>query len=113
MALDLFKRIEGEVLALLRELGEVQEKLLIEGERVTPKQFLGIELKPWAKEIAELVLWIGFLQWHYKSHGKGLPPAEPVLMEYRNIECRDAVLAWDGIELVTDEIGCGSFGART
>ena len=23
-------------------------------------------------------------------------PAEPVLKEFHNIECRDAVLAWDG-----------------
>jgi hypothetical protein len=105
VALDLFKRIETEVLELLRELGERQEKLLIEGERVTPKQFLGIEVKPWAKEIADLVLWIGFLQWHYRSHKKGLPPPEPVLLEYNNIECRDAVLAWDDIELLRDDTG--------
>jgi hypothetical protein len=105
VALDLFKRIEGEVLALLRELGEAQERLHMEGERVTPKQFLGIEVKPWAKEIADLVLWIGYLQWHYKSHGKAMPPPEPVLMNYKNIERRDAVLDWDAIELVTDESG--------
>ena len=105
VALDLFKRIEGEVLAMLRELGEAQERLHIEGERVTPRQFLGIEVKPWAKEIADLVLWIGYLQWHYKSHGKAMPPPEPVLHEYGNIECRDAVLAWDSVELVRDESG--------
>lgn len=105
VALDLFKRIESEILSLLRDLGERQEMLQVGGIRVTPGQFLGIEVKPWAKEIADLVLWIGFLQWHYRSHGKGLPPPEPVLMDYKNIECRDAVLAWDEMELVRDANG--------
>ena len=106
VALDLFKRIESEVLALLRELGEVQEKLALEGERVTPKQFLGIEVKPWAKEIADLVLWIGYLQWYVRSYGKTAAPPDPVLNAYGNIECRDAVLSWDGDpELVRDQSG--------
>jgi hypothetical protein len=103
VTLDLFKRLEGEVLALLHDLGETQE--LLETERVTPAQFLGIEVKRWAKEIAELVLWIGYLQWHYRTHGKLRPPPEPVLQNYGNIECRDAVLAWDAIELERDEHG--------
>lgn len=102
VTLDLFKRLEAEVLALLKELGDTTDFLNVEGLSVTPQQFLGIELKPWAKEIAELVLWIGYLQWHYRTHGK-TPPREPVLHDYRNIECRDAVLSWDGEpELVCD-----------
>jgi hypothetical protein len=100
VTLDLFKRLESEVLALLHDLGETQE--LLETERVTPAQFLGIEVKRWAKEIAELVLWIGYLQWHYRTHGRLRPPPEPVLQNYGNIECRDAVLAWDRIELELD-----------
>jgi hypothetical protein len=103
VTLDLFKRLEGEVLALLHDLGETQE--LLETERVTPAQFLGIEVKRWAKEIAELVLWIGYLQWHYRTHGRLRPPPEPVLQNYGNIECRDAVLAWDRVELEVDEKG--------
>ena len=101
VTLDLFKRLEAEVLALLKELGDTTDFLNVEGLSVTPQQFLGIELKPWAKEIAELVLWIGYLQWHYRTHGK-TPPREPVLHDYKNIECRDAVLAYDREELVTD-----------
>ena len=34
---------------------------------MTPEQFLGIEVKRWAKEIAELVLWIGYLQWQVRA----------------------------------------------
>jgi hypothetical protein len=101
VTLNIFKQIESEVLAVLTDLGETQEQLL----RVTPKQFLGIEVKPWAKEIAELVLWIGYLQWHYRTHRRGVPPPEPVLQDFHNIECRDAMLAWDDIELVRDEKG--------
>ncbi len=95
VALDVLKRIEAEVLVQLEELGETQQGMELEGLRVTPQQFLGIEIKPWAKEIAELVLWIGYLQWHFRSYGKASMP-EPVLRDYKNIECRDAVLAWDG-----------------
>jgi len=62
---------------------------------VDPHQFLGIELNPRAASLAELVLWIGYLQWHFRTRGNSLP-AEPVLKKFRNIECRDAVLAWDG-----------------
>jgi len=104
VTMNIFKQIESEVLSLLADLGEKQEQLL----RVTPKQFLGIEVKPWAKEIAELVLWIGYLQWHYRTHGKGMPPPVPVLQDFKNIECRDAVLTWDGApmaELLRDQKG--------
>jgi hypothetical protein len=101
VTLSLFKQIESEVLAQLAALGEKQEQLL----RVTPKQFHGIEKKRWAKEIAELVLWIGYLQWHYQTHERRVPPPEPVLQDFQNVECRDAVLAWDDVELVRDEKG--------
>ena len=80
--------------------------LELEKYRVTPEQFRGIEVKPWAKEIAELVLWIGYLQWQVRQPGGALTIPEPVLRDYDNIECRDAVLAWDGDpELARDEHG--------
>jgi len=105
VSLDLFKRLEGEVLAKLAGLGVKQDLLHMETVRVTPAQFLGIEIKPWAKEIAELVLWIGYLQWHFRTYGKNLPVPEPVLQDYKNIECRDAVLTYDREELVLDAKG--------
>lgn len=95
VALELMKRLEGEVTALLTELGEDQAALALAGHTVDPHQFLGLELNPWAAAVAELVLWIGFLQWHFRTHGRA-SPAEPVLRDFRNIECRDAVLAHDG-----------------
>jgi hypothetical protein len=109
VTLDLFKRLEAEVLALLGNLGEAQTILEMQTVSVNPSQFLGIEVKRWAKEIAELVLWIGYLQWHFRSYRRGDKAAqvpEPVLQDFKNIECRDAVLAWDGEpELVRDEHG--------
>jgi hypothetical protein len=40
-------------------------------------------------------LWIGYLQWHFRTRGQTMP-AEPVLKNFKNIQCRDAVLAYDG-----------------
>lgn len=106
VTLDFFKRLEGEVVKLLFDLGEKQESLAMAGGfTVTPAQFLGIEVKPWAREIANLVLWIGYLQWQLRSRGDASHFPEPVLQEYGNIECRDAVLAWDRIEPLLDESG--------
>ena len=62
VALDLFKRIENEVLDLLANLGDTRPMYSPSGRTVTPEQFHGIEIKEWAKWITELVLWIGFLQ---------------------------------------------------
>ena len=104
VALELMKRLEGEVIALLRELGEDQGALALAGHTVDPHQFLGIEVNPWAAAVAELVLWIGYLQWHFRTHGTA-SPAEPVLRDFRNIENRDAVLAWDSTRPRLDEAG--------
>lgn len=93
VALELMKRLEGEVTALLSDLGEDQAALSLAGHTVDPHQFLGIELNPWAAAVAELVLWIGYLQWHFRTHGAA-SPSEPVLRDFRNIENRDAVLTW-------------------
>jgi len=94
VALEHMKRLEGEVLEASADLGE---NLLLDlaTHSVDPHQFLGLELNPRAASIAELVLWIGYLQWHFRTRGQTLPE-EPVLRRFHNIECRDAVLAWEG-----------------
>ncbi|HUO84141.1 MAG TPA: type IIL restriction-modification enzyme MmeI, partial [Thermoanaerobaculia bacterium] len=105
VALDLFKRIENEVIDLLDKLGDTRAMYAPSGRTVTPEQFLGIEIKPWAKEITELVLWIGYLQWQTRTRGWKSNPQEPILRDYHNIECRDAVLAYDAVELLLDDEG--------
>lgn len=94
VALQQLKILEGEVLDRAAQFGE-DMKLELETHTIDPHQFLGIELNPRAASIAELVLWIGYLQWHFKIHGQRTPP-EPILRAFKNIECRDAVLAYDG-----------------
>ena len=104
VTLEHLKRLEGEVLNMLDELGDTQGRLELQGVSVDPHQLLGIELNPRAAEIAEMVLWIGYLQWHFRTRGQIMPP-QPVLKDFHNIECRDAVLAYDRMEYVTDERG--------
>ena len=104
VTLEHLKRLEGEVLNQLDELGDTQGRLELQGVSVDPHQLLGIELNPRAAEIAEMVLWIGYLQWHFRTRGHVMPP-QPVLKDFHNIECRDAVLAYDRIEYATDERG--------
>ncbi|WP_295392644.1 DNA methyltransferase [uncultured Thiodictyon sp.] len=104
VTLEHLKRLEGEVLDTLESLGQRQLLMAMEGISVDPHQLLGLELNPRAAAIAETVLWIGYLQWHFRTHGAVKPP-EPVIRDFRNIECRDAVLDYDRMEWVTDEAG--------
>jgi hypothetical protein len=102
VTLDLLKGLESEVLRRLEDItGQAQLKLDI--DQVNPSQFLGIEINPRAAAIADLVIWIGYLKWHFKRFGN-IPPVEPVLREYKNIECRDAVLAYDDKEPDIDPV---------
>jgi hypothetical protein len=104
VTMEHMKRLEGEVLDLAEDLGEDQYFLEMDQHTVDPHQFLGLEINPRAVPITELVLWIGYLQWHFKTRGKALP-AEPVLKNFRNIRCADALLDYDGTELERDEKG--------
>ncbi|MBD1812540.1 class I SAM-dependent DNA methyltransferase [Microcoleus vaginatus DQ-U2] len=103
VTLDLLKGLESEVLRRLEDVtGSAQLRLDI--AQVNPSQFLGIEINPRAAAIADLVIWIGYLQWHFRRFGD-IPPIEPVLREYNNIEWGDAVLAYDRREPDVDATG--------
>jgi hypothetical protein len=104
VTLEHLKRLEGEVLDALHGFGEKQGILEDAGMTVDPHQLLGIEKNPRATAISDLVLWIGYLQWHFRTRGEANPP-EPVIRKFHNIECRDAVLAYDAEEIATDEFG--------
>ncbi len=103
VTLEHMKRLEGEVLEVL---GSIKKSMSfdMEGLTVDPHQFLGLEVNPRAAKIAEMVLWIGYLQWHFRTYGKVNPP-EPVLRDFHNIEHRDALITYDSKELITDEAG--------
>jgi len=104
VALEHMKRLEGEVLGFLSELTQGQGVLESEGLTVDPHQFLGLEINPRAAQIAELVLWIGYLQWHYRLSDR-LDLPEPILRDFRNIECRDALIEYDSRKPELDDNG--------
>lgn len=91
VALELIKRLEGDVLEVLADLGG-QEALALETETVHPRNFLGMELNPRAAAIAELVLWLGYLQWQLRNKAT---ISDPVLEKLTNIQPMDAVLKHD------------------
>ena len=116
VALELMKRLEGEVLETIASLGGVPDEyfafpdevkdrdrrsLIKAGRRFTvdPHQFYGLELNPRAVPIADLVLWIGYLKWQLKTGGKD-SVGEPVLDAYGTIRHQDAILAYDRSEKV-------------
>ena len=108
VALARMKELEGEVIGRLAELepeGEKQAVAELSGHTITPENFLGIEINPRAAAIAQLVLWIGYLQWHFRVNGEGKVPPEPVLRDVKTIENRDAVIEWDDRVLERDEHG--------
>jgi hypothetical protein len=108
VALARMKELEGEVIGRLAELapdGEKQTVAELSGHTITPENFLGIEINPRAAAIAQLVLWIGYLQWHFRVNGEGKVPPEPVLRDVKTIENRDALITWDKRVLERDEHG--------
>ena len=92
------------MLGFISELTQGQGVLESEGLTVDPHQFLGLEINPRAAQIAELVLWIGYLQWHYRLNDR-LDLPEPILRDFKNIECRDALIEYDSREPELNEDG--------
>ncbi|MGR3486175.1 MAG: class I SAM-dependent DNA methyltransferase [Paracoccaceae bacterium] len=103
VALELMKRLEGEVLDSLDALGGTA-RLALGGETVEPSQFLGLELNPRAAAIAEVVLWVGYLKWQLRTGGLSAI-ADPVLRAHGNIRQADAVLSYDARVPLLDEGG--------
>jgi len=104
VALEHMKRLEGEVLETLHALGQSQEILEHTGLTVDPHQLLGIEVNPRAAVIADLVLWIGYLQWHFRTRGDVQPPI-PVIRNFHNVREADALITWTNRKQAVDEDG--------
>jgi hypothetical protein len=84
VALHLLLDLEKEVLTYAVSRGLNRFPL------VRPKQLHGIEINAYAQELAQVVIWIGYLQW---MKFNGFPvQTEPILDSMENIECRDAIL---------------------
>ena len=88
-------------LALLA-LKDVEHRAMVEAEalglqrefpQVGPEAVLGLEVNPYAAELARVSVWIGHIQWA-RRHGYPAP-SDPVLRTLDTIACRDALLACD------------------
>ena len=64
---------------------------------VSPMQLHGIEVNEYAHELAQLTIWIGYIQWLVEN-GYGLPE-EPILKSIHNIVHMDAILAYKTSEV--------------
>ena len=86
----------------LRSLKDIEHRVNIDAEilgveraspQVGPESVLGIELNPYAAELARVSVWIGEIQWMRRN---GFDAAKnPILQTLDTIECRDAILAFD------------------
>lgn len=89
----------------LRALKDIEHRANLDAEalglprgfpRVGPECVLGIELNPYAAELARVSVWIGEIQWMRRN---GFDAAKnPILRNLDTIECRDAVLDVGGNE---------------
>lgn len=87
----------------LRALKDLEHRANLEGEalglarrppRVGPENVLGIELNPFAAELARVSVWIGDIQW-MRANGYEAS-RDPILRPLATIENRDALLNPDG-----------------
>ena len=58
--------------------------------KVGPHQLFGIEINPYAFDLAQMTVWIGFIQW---QRDNGFPVEhEPILQPLHNFELKDAII---------------------
>ncbi len=88
-------------LALI-ELKNVERRVSIEGEQlgfppsfptIGPEALLGIEINPYAAELARVSVWIGEIQW-MRRNGFSVG-RQPILKPLETIECRNAIINED------------------
>lgn len=90
IALQAVKDLEHEVVSFAEQVGAPGFRL------VGPRQFFGIEVNLFARELASMVVWIGYLQW---NRANGLSNVQrPILEPLRNITLHDALMNDDGSE---------------
>ena len=75
--------------------------------QVRPTQLHGIEINPYAAELAQVVIWIGYLQW-MRDNGHIDSIRIPILEPLQTIECRDAILEFSPSPLKGEGRGEGA-----
>ena len=74
-----------------------------DNQRIGTHTLLGIEINPYAAELARVTIWIGEIQWQLRNNfGQALP--HPILSRLDGIDCRDALLNEDGTEAEWPEV---------
>lgn len=85
----------------LRALKDLEHRAQVEAEalglprgfpQIGPEVVKGIEINPYAAELARVSVWIGEIQWMIRNGFSA--STNPVLKPLETIECRDALLAW-------------------
>ncbi len=89
IALQALKDLEKEVILWAAETLHIP----LEFPQVSPAALHGIELNPYAAELARVAIWIGEIQWMLSNGFAYL--RDPILRPLDSIECRDAVLGRD------------------
>ena len=102
LALKKLKDIERQVNIDFSELSkQYGMEVGIFAPVVGPENVKGIEINPFAAELARVSVWIGEIQWMREN---GLDASRnPILKPLNTIECRDALLNEDGSEAVWPE----------
>lgn len=85
VSLALLKALEKEAIAFAELYG------VDFTPRVHPGQLHGIEINPYAHEVASIVIWIGYLQWKHRN-GLDLQAEKPILQKLRQVELKDALV---------------------
>ena len=89
----------------LHALKDLEHRVQLEAESmglqrafpaVGPANVKGIEINPYAAELARVSVWIGEIQWMRRNGFSGA--RDPILDPLDTIECRDAILNADGSE---------------
>ncbi len=91
LALQALKDLERRVQLEAEELG-----LSRRFPAIGPANVKGIEINPFAAELARVSVWIGEIQWMRRNGFSEV--RDPILRPLDTIECRDAVLTPDGGE---------------
>ncbi|QWG24140.1 class I SAM-dependent DNA methyltransferase [Bradyrhizobium sediminis] len=83
----------------LVELKNIERRVAVEAEllgfsrsfpSIGPEALLGIEINPYAAELARVSVWIGEIQW-MRRNGFNVG-RKPILKPLQNIECRNAII---------------------
>ena len=86
VTLQKLKVLEKEVITYGAEVGMKVSYI----PRIVPWQLCGLELSPYAHDLAQTVVWIGYLQWS-RDNGFAITDS-PLLRKLSGFQCRDSIL---------------------